>query len=166
MIVTLSFLCEDLTTLTPYHGTLTSSVMIFFVHHLCYKQGRKQHSELLFFLSACWRDGAEMGLPGCDGEKSLVHTRENYCLLRPRQQATHSTNSSTVALPLTSMVGSCKAAACLATSSVWSASRASKFVRAVSGSLVRPAMLHNDPRWKKAVRLHSPTRCATSLWKS
>ncbi len=93
--------------------------------------------------------------PGFDGEKSLVSSRENYCLLRPRQQAAHSTNSSTVALPLTSIVGSCKAAACLATSSVWSASRASKLVRAVSGSLVRPAMLHNDPRREKAVRLHS-----------
>jgi len=32
MIVTVSFLCEDLTTLTPYHDTLTSSVMIFFMH--------------------------------------------------------------------------------------------------------------------------------------
>jgi hypothetical protein len=38
--------------------------------------------------------------------------------LKPRQWAARSTNSSTVALPLTSMIGSCKAAACLVTSSV------------------------------------------------
>jgi hypothetical protein len=66
----------------------------------------------------------------------------------PRHWATCFANSSTLALPLTWMRVSCKVAACLSTSSVESASRASRLARAVCGLLVRPAMLPTDPRRK------------------